>query len=40
MIRPFKKIKYDEYKRLVEIAIRQKFLDTNLLSDCRKKRNS
>jgi hypothetical protein len=40
LIRPYKKIKYDEYKRLVEIAIRQKFLETNLLSDLRKKRNS
>ena len=40
MIRPYKKIKYDEYKRQVEIAIRQKFLETNFLSDLRKKRNS
>ena len=30
LIRPYKKVKYDEYKRLLEITIRQKFLKTEL----------
>jgi hypothetical protein len=30
LIRPYKKIKYDEYKRLLEIEIRQKFLNNKL----------
>ncbi len=28
LIRPYRKVKYDEYKRLLEIKIRQKFLKT------------